>query len=221
MNNTDSLLLIFALVITCLVLLLIGIIALYLKLIAKFDELKHGREKPVVNPEVLVAQARVRSTQLLEEAHQKAVNIVGSAEAYVKREDGIIQKELERAEAEYSKVYKEVIQASGTKAQTMIQSIPQDIKIILISAIDNFRVSLTAEIGKAQEEANKAIREAYQTAADEVNKYKEDRMKQVDSAILEIIKEVTEKVLAKSVSIEEHEKLVQKSLEEAKRQKIF
>ncbi len=219
MDNT--LIYVLALISVSLVLLAIGLVTLYLKLIDKYNELKHGKETQQVNPETLIAQARARSQQILEEAHTKAVSLLSGSQEFMKRDEGLIAKQLEKAQEEYSKTYKDLITASGVKAQTMIDRIPQEIKMTLVSAIDNFRVSLTQEIGKAQEEANKAIREAYQNAADEVNKYKEERMKQVDASILDIIKEVTEKVLSKSVSVDEHEKLVQRALEEAKKQKIF
>ncbi len=217
----SSILYIFALIGISLTLLLVGILIMFLKLLFKYDELKHGKEKVSVDPETLVTQARARSQQILEEAHIKSRDMVAKAEAFLKREDGALNKEIEKAESVYLKTYNEAIKASGDKAEKMIQNIPQDIKLVLVSVIDNFRVTLSKEIEKAQQDANKSIKEAYEKAAEEVNKYKEDRMKQVDSSILSIVKDVTEKVLSKSVSTEEHEKLVQKALEEAKRQKVF
>lgn len=217
----QSILLISALITISLILLLIGLIVLYIRLLGKYEVLRHGKEQIQVDPETLVSQARARSQAILEEAQGKSREIISQAQNFLKRDEGLLAAELEKAQSVYTKSYNEAIAASQKKAESMMQNIPQDIKMTLVSAIDNFRVSLTQEIGKAQEEANKAIREAYQKAADEVNKYKEDRMKQVDRGILEIVKDVTEKVLAKSVSTDEHEKLVQKALEEAKRQKIF
>jgi flagellar biosynthesis/type III secretory pathway protein FliH len=103
----------------------------------------------------------------------------------------------------------------------MIQNIPQDIKITLISVIDSFRLSLTDEIKRAQSEANKVVMDAYKESLASIERYKQERMKQVDDSILDIVKEVTKKVLSKTLTIEEHEKLVYKALEEAKRQKVI
>ena len=46
-------------------------------------------------------------------------------------------------------------------------------------------------------------------------------MREIDESIVMILKEVARKVLAKEISQEEHEKLVLKALEEAKRQGGF
>jgi F0F1-type ATP synthase membrane subunit b/b' len=216
-----NLLYIFALIIVSLTLLCISVLVLYFRLIGKYEELRHGKEKQDVDPQTLIEQARTRSRQILEEAHAKSVQIISRSEAYLAREESVLGKELEKAQASYQKSFDSAISASQSKAEQMIQNIPQDIKMTLISVIDNFRVSLAREVQKTQDDANKTIREAYQTAAEEVSKYKEERMRQVDESILSVVKDVTEKVIGKSVSAEEHEKLVLKSLEEAKRQKIF
>jgi|SRR3989344_1078244 len=208
------------LIVLALILLIIGIIILYFRLQKEYQELKIGKESGL-SPEITIDQARQRSQQILEEAYKKAADSLSRADAFLDREGGILQKELQEVEKSYAKSYGEAIESSKVKAEQMIQNIPQDIKITLISAIDSFRISLSQEVTKAQVEANKTIKEAYENAAIEVNKYKEERMKQVDNAILSIVKDVTEKVLGKTISSDEHEKLVQKALEEAKKQKIL
>ena len=198
----------------------VGLVALYLRLMKRYDELKHGKEANI-DPETLLSQARLRSQQILEEAHVKAAQVLTRSQDFVKDESGVIAKELQKLHQTYAKTYSDAIESSKSSAEKMIQNIPQDVKVSLITAIDSFRVSLMHEVNKAQTQASAAIKEAYEKAAEEVNKYKEQRMSQVDKSILTIVKDVSEKVLSKSISIEEHEKLVQKSLEEAKKQRIF
>lgn len=182
--------------------------------------MKLGKESKI-DPETLLSQARLRSQQILEEAHVKAAQMISRSQEFIKGSDSAVAKEIDKVHQIYAKTYTEAIEKSKNTAEKMIQNIPQDVKISLITAIDSFRIGLQQEVNKAQSLASLAIKEAYEKASEEVNKYKEDRMAQVDKAILAIVKDVTEKVLSKSVSLEEHEKLVQKSLQEAKKQKIF
>ena len=216
----QTLIYIFALVLVSFILLFVGLFVMYLRLLRKYDELRRLPDEEI-NPEILVDRARQRSQQILEDAHTKSRQMLANTEKYLVSEDSQMSKVLEKVGNVYTTKYEEAIGNSKAKAEQMIQNIPQDIKLTLVSALDSFRISLSQEVNKAQAEANKAIKEAYEKAAAEVNNYKEERMRQVDNSILEIVKDVTEKVLAKSVSTEEHEKLVQKALEEAKRQKIF
>lgn len=216
----QSIIYILVLLLVSIILLCIGLLAMYFRLVKRYEELRHGKEANI-DPETLLSQARLRSQQILEEAHTKSIQILARSEEIVKKDNGIIAQELQKLHENYAKTYKEAIDNTKNVAEKMIQNIPQDVKVSLISAIDGFRLSLAHEVNKAQQLASGAIREAYEKAAQEVNKYKEERMAQVDRSILLIVKEVTEKVLSKSVSLEEHEKLVQKSLEEAKKQKVF
>lgn len=170
---------------------------------------------------VVFGKAQVKSQKVLEEAYTKAREIISEANNYLKKEESQLLKAVNGAQEVYIRSYNEAIKSTEVKAAQMIQSIPQDIKITLISVIDSFRVSLTDEIKRAQSDANKVITEAYKEAIQGAEKYKEERMKEVDASILKIVKEVTEKVLGKSLNVEEHEKLVHKALEEAKRQKVF
>lgn len=55
----------------------------------------------------------------------------------------------------------------------------------------------------------------------ELEEYKNKRFRDADKAIDEIIKKVTEKILNKSLSLEDHQKLIIDSLEKAKKEGVF
>jgi len=208
------------LVFVSLVLLLIGVILLYLKLVKTFDDYRRGRDKDV-DPATLIAQAQIKSQKILEEAHRKAAEMLANAQAFLQKDENNLVTEIEKANKASEKIFQQSLEEIQKHSIQMVQNIPQDIKITLISTLDNFRISLTQEVTKAQQEANNAIKQAYARALEEVESYKEERMKQVDSSILSIVKDVTEKVLSKEISLEEHEKLVLRALEEARKQNIF
>ncbi len=220
----QSILYILILVLVALTLTCIALVALYVKAVSKNREdngLVSGDQVDSRVDSVVFGKAQAKSQKVLEEAYTKAREIISEANNYLKKEENQLLKAVNGAQEIYIRSYNEAIKTTEVKAAQMIQSIPQDIKITLISVIDSFRVSLTDEIKRAQSDANKVITEAYKEAIQGAEKYKEERMKEVDASILKIVKEVTEKVLGKSLNVEEHEKLVHKALEEAKRQKVF
>jgi len=204
------------LTIVSLIILCVVLVFLYIK------EIRSRKKESAQDIEQsVVEKAEKKSVKILEEAYSKARGIIASADEYLKREEGALAKALENAQNVYIRSYNDAIKASEERAERMIQNIPQDIKITLISVIDSFRLSLTDEIKRAQSEANKVVMDAYKESLASIERYKQERMKQVDDSILDIVKEVTKKVLSKTLTIEEHEKLVYKALEEAKRQKVI
>lgn len=216
----QSLLYILVFVMSALILLLIGVAVSYINLMIKFSRYKEGREKDI-DPATLLAQAREKSEEILKDAHKKSLETISKAEDFLKRDEGVITQELTQTTSKYNQLYQETLKAVQAGASEQLQNLPNDLKLTMVSAIDNFRKSLSVEITKAQEETRNTIKEAYSKASMEIEKYKEDRMKQIDASILSVIKEVTEKVLGKSISYDEHEKLVQKALEESKKKNIF
>lgn len=221
MQITDSLIgYVLILILVSLVLLLIGIVTHYLRLVNEFSNYRRGLEK-TTDPQVLIAQAQRQAQKILEEAYTQSRQIISKTEDFLKKEEGELAKELDKSTDVYTKLYQDALSSSQKQSLQMLQNLPQDIKITLISAVDSFRISLTQEVTKAQATANAGLREAYSKAFDELQKYKEDRMKQVDSSILSIVRQVSERVISKDIDVEEHEKLVLRSLEEAKRENLI
>ena len=216
----QTLIYILALIVLALILLVIGSVVSYIKLLHKFQQYKEGREKDI-DPATLLAQARAKSEEMLTDAHKRSVEMIASTEHYLKRQEGVIQKELSNSDQTYVNLYRETLKNMQSQAIKQLENLPNDLKLTMVTAIDNFRSALSQEVQKAQAETSKTIKEAYQVAQDEIDKYKEERMSQIDASILEIIKDVTAKVLGKSISYDEHEKLVQKALEESKKKNIF
>jgi hypothetical protein len=55
----------------------------------------------------------------------------------------------------------------------------------------------------------------------ELEVYKAERLKKVDEKIFEILKDASTKAIGKSLSLEDHEDVVIKALEDAKRENVL
>ncbi|MBL7078034.1 hypothetical protein ISS42_00015 [Candidatus Shapirobacteria bacterium] len=68
---------------------------------------------------------------------------------------------------------------------------------------------------------SRGVKEAYQAMIKEINEEKGKRRQKLDEEIVLIIEEVAKDVLGRSFSLQEHEELIFKALEKAKKRGVF
>jgi vacuolar-type H+-ATPase subunit H len=201
-------------------LLLIVVVAIYLRLVNKYIDLKEGRNKED-DPRVMIEKAQQKSDQLLADAHIRSREIVSKADDFLAKQQTVLSQDLEKVNQIYVKEYqKELTNIKETSAK-VLQNMPNDVKTFMIQAVDDFRLALSQEVTRAQSEASKVMQEAYKKALTDIDKYREERMKQIDESAGDLVAQVTKRVLGKEITSDEHEKLVVKALEEAKKQGIL
>lgn len=218
--ENQTFLYIIILIAVALVLLLVGVVISYLRMINKYLKLKEGRDSQL-DPQTILANSQLKAQKILEDAHVQARAIMAKSENFLKDEEGQVAKELERVSQIYAKAYEQALSNMQQDSLKMFANIPQDIKLFVVKALDDFRVTLASEVARAQTQTLSALAASIKGAQAEIEKYKAERMHQVDESAVKLISEVTRKVLGKSISLDEHEKLVMRALEEAKRQGIL
>jgi len=203
-----------------LIILLIGVVLAYLRMVGKYLDLKEvGTEG--VDPQTIIRQAQEKAQRILENAQYDARETISKAGNFLDINQNLVAKELQRASQIYAKKYEQILLVTQDNIIKTIQTIPEDSKKVLLSEISAIRTLLSGQVQKAADEAKNLVTDAYKKAEMEVENYKNVRMREIDESIVMILKEVARKVLAKEISQEEHEKLVLKALEQAKRQGVF
>src|SRR3989344_5881574 len=86
---------------------------------------------------------------------------------------------------------------------------------------DNFRIALETETIGTQQAVAKKINDKYARLEQELEEYKKHRWEEIESKLAEIIKQVSQKVLGKSLGVQEHSDLIIQALEEAKRKNVI
>lgn len=210
-NNLNIIFIIFA---VSFGLLLVGVVFTYFWLVKKYLTLQHRKAE-------FDLQKGEEAQNIIKNANIKAEEIISQAQEFNVQQQDRLQKTLNEATQTYAKSYQDALAKTQNISATMLHNISNDIKKGVVGEIDVFRNSLQQEVVKSKDEIRKAIAEAFQKADSEVESYKKARMQQVDKEILVMVRRVAEKVLAKEIGIDEHEKLVLKALEEAKKQGIF
>ncbi|KKQ51414.1 hypothetical protein A2865_02815 [Candidatus Woesebacteria bacterium RIFCSPHIGHO2_01_FULL_39_17] len=218
-NIDQSLIYIIFLLLAALVLLLVGLVIAYLRLLTKLTSSKS--EKLTVDPRNLLIQAQTKGQKILEEAYTKAREILARSDDFSKDQEVKISEELKKSTNIYVNKYQDILEKTQEESIKILQNIPEDIKALFLKEIGEVRKNLIQEVEKVEKDARQIVLDAYQKAEADVEKYKLERMRQVDESIILILKDVARKVLSKEINKEEHEKLVMKALEEAKRQRVF
>jgi len=208
------------LIFVSLLLLLIGIVVTYIRLTRKYLDLKEGRIKDV-DPMTLLANAQGEAQKMLVDANSQAQQILAKAKEFMSTGESTLTSEMKNVSQIYANKYGLTLKEIETESLKMLQNIPEDVRKILGSEITNIKIALTEEAKKAENDAKAIVVDAYKKAEAEVESYKSERFRQIDESVLFILKELARKVLAKEISQEEHEKLVLKALDEAKRQNVF
>lgn len=199
---------------------MVGIIFAYLKLIRNYVDLKEGRNK-YPDPKIFLLRAHAKSQKIIEDATDKARQVVESAETLKLKNIEVVQKQIEHAQSENLKIYQDSVAKIQNESMKVLQNVPEYIKTLLTKEVLIVKDDILKEIKLATENAKNLINQAYKQAEDEVAEYKKVRMSALDKTAINIIQQISRKVLNKEIEMSEHEKLVIKALEEAKRQNIF
>ncbi|MHA2426597.1 MAG: hypothetical protein ACXADB_00955 [Candidatus Hermodarchaeia archaeon] len=177
------------------------------------------------NSKVELKKAQIRAQKLLEEASIKAKEIIYGAQVVREDQEKKMDEVLGKSVEIYAKRFQEMIVAVQSEADKVLSGVPEAIEDSVATEMGVFKSALQEELAKFQEEAKTILQDVYRNAnqrvQNEIDNYKGWRLKQIDNSILAIIEEVSKKVLAKEINAEEHEKLVARALEEAKRQNMF
>ncbi len=162
----------------------------------------------------IVDDALSRERKILEDATSEADQIITSAE-YVNKNSTeevnqalhVLVTDIEKEAVEtakeftssYSSSLKQLTGESLTEFQTIIKELVADLQRQTLE----FRQTMLPQLEK------------------ELEAYKENRMKQADELTMKIIQKASQDIFNKSISSDDHQKLVMDSLEKAKKEGVF
>src|SRR4030042_694313 len=131
MSNLEPTIFYLIILVTVSVLLLcVGITISYLRLIAKYNDLKEGKDKKI-DPQTLINQAQAQSGKIIEEANLKSKEIISSAENFITTYNSNLNEELAKATQSYTLKYQDMLAQTQGESIKLLQNIPEDIKKFL------------------------------------------------------------------------------------------
>ncbi len=204
-------------IVVALILFLVAVGVVYFRLVDKFLKLKEQNDHLVKTQKERADIAQAEVQRIIQMANAKAGDIVTGAQAFKNQQEDKLSGELSKLTQIYVNKYHEILANSQNNINTMLSNIPNNIRGSVVAEIDLFKKSMQGEMAKSRVATGFIVEQAVKDAQVQIENYKQARMKQLDESIVEVVEQVSKKVLAKEISINEHEKLVMKALEEAKR----
>lgn len=202
-----------------------AVVILYVRLLRQHNELKEEKARLTAEAQKqsqeILAKAQKEGEVLISSAHQKAAEIIKNTEILSTDSKNKMLAALEEVSRVNTENFRKTLSDAKDDIATVLAKVSTDLAANALTEVATFRGSLQKDLTSTQAALSAAVNEGYKKIEEEMSKYRQVRLNQVDETIFEILREVTQKIIGRVVSFEEHEELVKKSLEEAKRQNIF
>ena len=173
-----------------------------------------------------------KTAKMIDDANSKALDIINKAnlstdiasEKFNKEITNIVTsqvKTFEKTTSDFIKLYNQVLQDLKIKNIEVFQNVSKDIEVNTIAEIKNFKESMEKLTISSEKLVKKKIDTDYETLRIEIVDYKQRKRKKIDDEIYAILERVSKLALGKALNLSDHEDLIRKSLEKAKKEGVF
>lgn len=158
----------------------------------------------------IVERARSQSIALLDGANRKAQTVLEQAQVLSKDAKDALRGELE----EVAKREKEAIHRTSDALIREYQGVMEKVE-------EDIAEEARTEVVSIHKELDKRMEEQYAKLEQEIAAYKAQSLAKIDASIYRVLGEVAKRVIGKTLSFDDHQELVMKALEEAKKDELF
>jgi hypothetical protein len=180
----------------------------------------------------LLNTARIKAIKIIDDANNRALDIVSkvtlstdTASEKFKEDLALASstqiKEFEKATSDFARIYSQILQDLKSKNIEVFQNVSKDIETDTTEEIRNFKESMQKLTTLSQKEVAKKIDVDYKASKKEIEDYRKEELRKIDSGIYELLGKISKLVLGKALNLSEHENLIEKSLEKAKKEGAF
>ncbi len=181
---------------------------------AKQKELEIRERKSDSDYHHIVEDALAKERQIIDDATTEADQIIAGTE-YVNAQS---QKTVDQA---LGKMVEDIKKESLTAAQDFRKSYQASLHQLSNQSLQEFQ-NVAKEL---QTDLQKQVKTFHETLIPKMEKeleeYKQARLKETEQTITSVVQKVSQEVLNKSISIDDHQKLLLESLEKAKQEGVL
>lgn len=196
--------------------LIVALFVIYylIQLRKKEKELEKKEAETDKNYHKIVDDALSQERKIITDATEEAQEIITNAQYVNKTSQATVDHAL-------SKMVQDIQTDAVKAAQDFKTSYQTSLQQVATTSISEFQ-QVTREL---QSDLHKQIQEFHSTLLPglqkELDAYKQSRMKQAETTITRVVQEVSQDILNKSISFEDHQKLMIESLDKAKKEGLF
>lgn len=185
-----------------------------LKLRKREHELDLKEGKIDANYHQVVDNALTKERKILEDAIAEASEIIAGAQQISKESKDVINEALQKMTVDIQK------EAADT-ARNFTSNYQVSLRQLALQSLADFQ----GVVKTLKEDLKQEIVQFHQTLLPrmekELEEYRKARLEQTDKMVVRIIQTVSQELIGKTISMEDHQKLVIEALEKAKKQGAF
>lgn len=222
--------------VTMLAVLLVFISKAYSKIATQLhasEKLNSGLQAQLSeNPIKLLEQAHEKAQELINQANKQASDILASSKTYEDNSNQTLKNKLTELEKQQAAVFTKASDDMKIAYQNMItqiqeqdlnslKSMTKDIETDILADFKEFRDDLEKDTIKSEKVVKEKINDEYLTLEKDLDEYKKQKYQELDDDIYKILYRVSEMVLNQGISYDKHKELVIEALETAKKEQVF
>lgn len=193
-------------------LMAVGLLALlfsFKKLIKRGK--KHLRfEEKIKQAEKFIAEAEIEARETLLRASGKSSEILENAEFF--------KKDLE---GDFEGILRETFDEIRREVGIVFKKASEDFALEAKRDMELFSNNLHSETENIKGVITEGITESIKKAEEEIDAYREERLKNIDKEVKTKVDSISKQVLGKSLDIDDHLKLIKQSLIKAKQENVL
>jgi len=186
----------------------------YKKLVQKFIELD-------IKNKTATETAAKQASDIIVSARAQAKQIISSASLISTQMSDEFAKALNEAKDAQVGEYTMVLNKTSGEVIKSLQNISVDIQNNSKVQLDVFQKDLQAQVAESQGRISEVVDASVKSVTLEIEKYKKDRMAGIDKEIGQLAEKLARAYLGRGLSKEEHERIVIKALEQAKKENVL
>ena len=201
---------------------LIGLTLLYF-LYAYYKETKiiDTEEETLSAYQRIMRQAHQQARDIIKQASTQAKGILTDTQFIKSHAAKELDRDLAKETAAVVQYYQDALEQVTDQAVATMKITTDSISQVGTTQVSVFRQALDKELVVHKDTLDKLVADEFAKARTEVDAYKKEQMGKIDKAVSKVVVTIVEKVLGKMISTEDHEELVMKALDEAKKDGLF
>lgn len=173
----------------------------------------------------IMDDARLRSLKILEESQNRASKSIEHVTEITKEQredlekkfDVLYQKQakiLEELGQDYIQTYKNALSRERMESLQVIDQASEVLKNELFSGIKEMTDTVRKETMEKQNLVEKKLQDEYSRVEEEVKEYKRKKIDELNARIFDVVADVSEVVLGRSIDQRSHEKIITETLKD-------
>ncbi len=182
---------------------------------------QHFQNKSYHQAEVVLDDAHQQALETIQQANQKASHLISLGGQFAEEQKGVLEKQLKSTSDEELSDYKLTLQKSQKELLSSLGQVSDELQRAAESELTQFRHDLVKSTTETQGLFAKQLQSELAQAEADVKNYKQELLNKANAQMFDVVQQVVQEVLHKSLTKTEHEALVLEALEEAKKHHVL